>query len=70
MRKIIIATAAVAFLTSTAFAQDKSGTTTAPAATSGDTMSKDTMKKTKTKTKTKKMKKSAAKKTGGDATKQ
>ena len=64
MRKIIIATAAVAFLTSTAFAQDKSGTTTAPAATSGDTMSKDTMKK-----KTKKSKKSA-KKTGDDATKQ
>lgn len=62
MRKLIIATAALAFLSSTAvMAQDKAGTSTAPAATSGDTMSKgDSMKMTK---KTKKSKKSAAKKT-------
>jgi hypothetical protein len=66
MRKLIIATAALAFLSSTAvMAQDKAGSTsTAPAATSGDTMSKgDTMKMSKTK---KKSKKSAAKKTGDD----
>ena len=60
MRKLIIAAAALAFVSSTAFAQDKAGT--APAASS-DTMSKDTMKKT---TKSKK----SAKKTGDDATKQ
>jgi hypothetical protein len=66
MRKLIIATAAVAFLSSTAFAQDKadkSGTTAAPAATSSDTMSKDSMKKMK------KTKKKSAKKTGDDAAK-
>jgi hypothetical protein len=64
MRKLIIATVALAFVSSTAFAQDKAGAGTAPGATSSDTMSKDSMKKT-----TKKSKKSA-KKTGGDATKQ
>jgi len=58
MRKLIIAAAALAFVSSTAFAQDKAGT--APAASS-DTMSKDTMKKT---TKTKKK---TAKKSGDDA---
>jgi hypothetical protein len=65
MRKLIIATAALAFLSSTAMAQDKAGSTsTAPAATSGDTMSKgDTTKMSK---KSKKSKKSAAKKTGDD----
>ena len=64
MRKLIIAAAALAFVSSTAFAQDKAGDKagTAPAASS-DTMSKDTMKKT---TKSKK----SAKKTGDDATKQ
>jgi hypothetical protein len=63
MRKLIIATAALAFLSSTAMAQDKAGSTsTAPAATSGDTMSKGEMSKTKTK----KSKKSAAKKSGDD----
>ena len=68
MRKLIIAAAALAFISSPALAQDKAGSTTAPAATSGDTstMSKDTMKKTK-KTKSKK---AATKKTGDDATKQ
>ena len=58
MRKLIIATAALAFLSSTAFAQDKS--TAAPAA-SGDSMSKgdmskDKMSKTKVAKKSKKSK--------------
>jgi hypothetical protein len=60
MRKLIIATVALAFVSSTALAQDKAGTSTAPGATSGDTMSKDTMKKTT-------KKKKSAKKTGDDA---
>lgn len=69
MRKLIVAAAALAFVSSTALspvlAQDKAGGT-APAATSSDTMSKDSMKKT-----TKKSKKSTKmKKTGDDATKQ
>jgi pentapeptide MXKDX repeat protein len=64
MRKLIIATAALAFIASPAFAQDKAGDKSGTAATSSDTMSKDTMKKT---TKTKK---ASAKKTGDDATKQ
>jgi hypothetical protein len=55
MRKLIIATVALAFVSSSAFAQ----TSTAPA-TGGDTMSKgDTMKKTT-------KKKKSAKKTGDD----
>ncbi len=60
MRKLIIATVALAFVSSSAFAQ----TSTAPA-TGGDSMSKgDTMKKTT-------KKKKSAKKTGDDtATKQ
>jgi hypothetical protein len=60
MRKLIIATIALAFVSSSAFAQ----TSTAPA-TGGDSMSKgDTMKKTT-------KKKKSAKKTGDDdATKQ
>jgi uncharacterized protein YdeI (BOF family) len=64
MRKLIIATAALALLSSTAMAQDKAGgTSTAPAATSGDTMSKgDTTKMSKKHTKSKK----SAKKTGDD----
>jgi type IV secretory pathway VirB6-like protein len=60
MRKLIVATVALAFVSSTAFAQDKAGTSAAPAATSGDTMSKDTMKKTT-------KKKKSAKKSGDDA---
>jgi len=46
MRKIIMATAALAFLSSTAFAQDKGA---APAA-GGDSMSKGEMSKTSKKT--------------------
>jgi pentapeptide MXKDX repeat protein len=63
MRKLIIATTAFAFLSSTAFAQatDKAGAAGGTAATSSDTMSKDGMSKT---TKTKKAKKS--KKMSGD----
>jgi hypothetical protein len=69
MRKLIIATAALAFLAatsfSTAFAQDKAGGTTGPAAQSGDTMSKGgdkmSMKKTKKTKKSSKMKEDTAK---------
>jgi type IV secretory pathway VirB6-like protein len=68
MRKLIIITAALAFVSSTALspvlAQDKAGSTAAPAATGGDTMSKDNMKKT-----TKKSKKSTKAK-ADDTTKQ
>jgi pentapeptide MXKDX repeat protein len=59
MRKLIVATAALAFLSSTsmtAFAQDKS--TAAPAA-SGDSMSKGDMSKDKMAKKSKKSKKSS-----------
>ena len=59
MRKLIIATAALAFVSSTALspvlAQDKAGTTAAPA--SSDTMSKNSMKKMKKSKKSTKMKK-------------
>jgi hypothetical protein len=69
MRKLIIATAALAFLSSTAFAQDKAGSTsTAPAATSGDTMSKGDM--TKMSKSKKKGKKSSAKKSDDTMQKQ
>ncbi len=61
MRKLIIAAAAVALMSSTAFAQDKAGGSTAPAAQSGDTMSKgDGMKMSKTKKKSKKSTKSSS----------
>jgi len=56
MRNIIIATAALAFLTTSAFAQDK------PAA-SGDSMSKSEMSKMK---KSKHSKKSSMSKSGDD----
>jgi pentapeptide MXKDX repeat protein len=56
MRKIIIATAALAFLSTSAFAQDKGA---APAA-GGDSMSKSDMSKMSSK-KTKKSKKSSMK---------
>jgi len=58
MRTLIIATAAFALLSSTAFAQstDKAGAAGGTAATSSDTMSKDGMSKTAPK-KTKKPKK-------------
>jgi pentapeptide MXKDX repeat protein len=61
MRKLIIATTALAFLSSTAaFAQDKA------AAPSGDSMSKSEMSKDKMSKKSKK----AAKKSSDDTTKQ
>jgi pentapeptide MXKDX repeat protein len=73
MRKLIIATTAVAFvssafLCSAAFAQDKAGSTTAPAA--GDTMSKgDDMSKDKMGKKTTKKAKKSTKMKSDDATK-
>jgi predicted outer membrane protein len=68
MRKLILATAALAFLSSTAFAQstDKAGGSTAPTAQSGDTMSKGDMSKDKMASK-KKSKKTAVKKSSDDA---
>ena len=68
MRKLIIATTALAFLSSTALAQDKAGST-APAA--GDTMSKgDDMSKDKMgKKTTKKTAKKSSKMKSDDATK-
>jgi hypothetical protein len=57
MRKLIIAATALAFLSSTAFAQSTAPGTTGPAAQSGDNMSKGDMSKgkmTKTKKKSKK----------------
>jgi predicted outer membrane protein len=70
MRKLILAATALAFLSSTAYAQtsDKTGGTTGPAAQS-DTMSKSDTSKSKMAAKKKKTKKSA-KKSGEDATKQ
>jgi hypothetical protein len=67
MRKLILATTALAFLSAPAFAQstDKAGGSTGPAAQSGDNMSKGDMSKDKMASK-KKSKKSA-KKTGDDA---
>jgi hypothetical protein len=67
MRKVILAATALAFLSSTAFAQstDKAGGTTGPAAQSGDTMSKGDASKDKMAPK-KKSKKSA-KKSSDDA---
>jgi hypothetical protein len=70
MRKLILATTALAFLTSTVSAQtpDKAGGTTGPAAQSGDSMSKGDA--TKDKMAPKKKAKKPAKKSGEDATKQ
>jgi hypothetical protein len=67
MRKLILATTALAFLSAPAFAQstDKAGGSTGPAAQSGDNMSKGDMSKDKMASK-KKSKKSA-KKTSDDA---
>ncbi|HZC96115.1 MAG TPA: hypothetical protein VE267_08340 [Bradyrhizobium sp.] len=72
MRNLILAATALAFLSSTAFAQtpDKAGGTTGPAAQSGDTMSKGDASKDKMAMKKKSKRKSAAKKSGDDATKQ
>jgi len=65
MRKLIIATVALAFVTSTALAQSTDKGATPPASDSmskGGDMSKDTMSKSKKKTK------KSAKKTGDDTT--
>jgi hypothetical protein len=65
MRKLIIATVALAFVSSTAFAQSTDKGATPPASDSmskGSDMSKDTMSKSKKKTK------KSAKKTGDDTT--
>jgi len=69
MRRLILAATALAFVSSTAFAQtpDKAGGTAAPAAQSGDTTSKDA---TKEKMASKKKAKKPAKKSSDDATKQ
>jgi pentapeptide MXKDX repeat protein len=69
MRKIIVTAAALAFLSSTAFAQSMDGTA-APAAQSGDTMSKggDMSKGTTSKDKmSKKKTKKSAKMKSNDA---
>jgi hypothetical protein len=67
MRKLILATTALAFLSSTAFAQstDKAGGGTGPAAQSGDNMRKGDMSKGKMASKKKSTK--SAKKTSDDA---
>ncbi|ERF81411.1 hypothetical protein JQ559_15470 [Bradyrhizobium viridifuturi] len=75
MRTLILAATALAFVSSTALAQDKAGGTTAPAAQSGDTAAKGEATKMAPKKKAKKAKKSKAKSggaatTGDDATKQ
>ncbi len=67
MRTLILAATALAFVSSTALAQDKAGGTTAPAAQSGDTAAKGEATKMAPKKKAKKAKKSKAK-SGGDAT--
>ena len=73
MRTLILAATALAFVSSTALAQDKAGGSPAPAAQSGDTMSKGEMSKMAPK-KAKKTAKNTAKKSstksGEDATKQ
>ena len=73
MRTLILAATALAFLSSTALAQDKDASP-APAAQSGDTMTKGEATKMAPKKKAKKAaKKSSAKssaKSGDDATKQ
>jgi hypothetical protein len=70
MRKLILAATALAFLSSTAFAQstDKAGGSTAPAAQSSDTMSKGDAPKEKMESK--KKAKKTAKKSSDDTTKQ
>ena len=75
MRTLILAATALAFVSSTALAQDKAGGTTAPAAQRGDTAAKGEATKLAPKKKAKNAKKSKAKSggaatTGDDATKQ
>jgi hypothetical protein len=71
MRTLILAATALAFLSSTALAQGTTGGSPAPAAQSGDTMSKggDAMKMAPKKKAKKTAKKSSAK-SSDDATKQ
>jgi hypothetical protein len=73
MRTLILAATALAFVSSAALAQDKAGGSPAPAAQSGDTMSKGEASKMAPK-KAKKTAKSTAKKSsaksGEDAAKQ
>jgi hypothetical protein len=68
MRTLILAATALAFVSSTALAQDKAGGSPAPAAQSGDTATKMAPKKTAKKTASKSSAKTSAK-TGDDATK-
>lgn len=77
MRTLILAATALAFVSSTALAQDKAGGSPAPAAQSGDTATKGEATKMAPKKKAKTARKSSAKtsaktgaKTGDDATKQ
>ena len=56
MRTLILAATALAFVSSTALAQDKAGGTTAPAAQSGDTAAKGEATKMAPKKKAKKAK--------------
>ena len=68
MRTLILAATALAFVSSTALAQDKAGGTTAPAAQSGDTAAKGEATKMAPKKKAKKAKKSKAKSVGAATT--
>ncbi|MVT68794.1 hypothetical protein GPL21_27280 [Bradyrhizobium pachyrhizi] len=78
MRTLILAATALAFVSSTALAQDKAGGSPAPAAQSGDTATKSEAAKAPKKKAKKTAKKSSAKTgattgaatTGSDATKQ
>ncbi|MGY4403008.1 hypothetical protein [Bradyrhizobium sp. USDA 3315] len=81
MRTLILAATALAFVSSTALAQDKAGGSPAPAAQSGDTATKGeaakapkkakkTAKKSSAKTGAKTDAKTGAATTGSDATKQ
>ncbi|MCC8957148.1 hypothetical protein H8B02_28040 [Bradyrhizobium sp. Pear77] len=78
MRTLILAATALAFVSSTALAQDKAGSSPAPAAQSGDTATKGEATKMAPKKKAKTAKKSSAKggtkagaaTTGDDAAKQ
>ncbi|KWV52931.1 hypothetical protein AS156_09880 [Bradyrhizobium macuxiense] len=71
MRTLILAATALAFLSSTAFAQGTTGGTPAPAAQSADTATKgEATKMAPKKKKAKKTAKKSSAKTGDDATKQ
>jgi hypothetical protein len=70
MRTLILAATALAFLSSTALAQGTTGGTPAPAAQSGDTMSKGEATKMAPKKKAKKSAKKSSAKSGDETTKQ